>query len=197
MFCWPYPDWGGERPRQIWMVLTFAPFNLSTRNFTIFPKIYLLRNAVSLLRRHHLSIIGQNLLAGKKSNSGDACQNKILDQLCNPCGPTMLPPPPRENTTKCQKLCYPYSHRMRLFLFRHNSKKYRSRIWFLCCKLLQIWMKHWLFCTYNGWPEFNEIQTVKPRRNCVNRATKCEMWMEFIRIFATVQFIFGLYATCI
>jgi hypothetical protein len=27
--------------------------------------------------------------------------------------------------------------------------------------------------------------------------TKCEMWMEFIRIFATVQFIFGLYPTCI
>jgi hypothetical protein len=55
------------------MVLTFAPFNLNTRNFTIFPKIYLLRNAVSLLRRHRLSIIGQNLLAGKKINSGDAC----------------------------------------------------------------------------------------------------------------------------
>jgi hypothetical protein len=27
------------------------------------------------------------------------------------------------------------------------------------------------------------------------RATKCEMWMEFIRIFATVQFKFGLYPT--
>ena len=34
-------------------------------------------------------------LAGKKINSGDACQNpKTLDQLCNPCGPPMLPPPP-------------------------------------------------------------------------------------------------------
>ena len=104
------------------MVLTFSLFNLNTRNFTIFPKIYLLRNAVGLLRRHRLSIIGQNLLASKKINSGDACQNtKTLDQLCNPCGPTMLPPPPRETTTKCQKLCYPYSHRMRLFLFRHKS----------------------------------------------------------------------------
>jgi hypothetical protein len=30
----------------------------------------------SLLRRHRLLIIGQNLLAGKKINSGDACQNK-------------------------------------------------------------------------------------------------------------------------
>jgi hypothetical protein len=35
-----------------------------------------------------------------------------------------------------------------------------------------------IFCTYNGWPEFNEIQMVKPRRNYVNRierrSVKCE-----------------------
>ena len=107
-----------------------------------------------------------------------------LDQLCNPCGPTMLPPPHvinlfisklLQNVKSCVT---PTPIGYYLFIFRHNSKKYRSRISFLCCKLLQIWMKHWLFCTYNGWPEFNEIQMVKPRRNYVNRielrSVKCE-----------------------
>jgi hypothetical protein len=38
-------------------------------------------------------------------------------------------------------------------------------------------MKHWLFCTYNGWPEFiNEIRMVKPRRNYVNRISSDEVW---------------------
>ena len=43
------------------------------------------------------------------SLAGDACQNrKTLDQLCNLCGPTMLPPPPQYSIVtenmRCQNL---------------------------------------------------------------------------------------------
>jgi hypothetical protein len=60
-----------------------------------FPPRYATLLSSSLLRRHRLSIIVENFLQAKKINSGDACQNpNTLDQLCNPCGPSMLTPPP-------------------------------------------------------------------------------------------------------
>jgi hypothetical protein len=85
-------------------------------------------------------------------------------------GPTMLSPPSRvylfvwkllQNVKSCVS---PTPIGYYLFIFKHNSKKYRSRTIIFCCKLLEVWMKHWLFCTYNGWPEFDEIQTEYSRR---------------------------------
>jgi hypothetical protein len=145
---------------------------------------------LSLLRRHRLSINGQNFLQAKKLIAAMPAKTRRLwtsyvtfvDRLCypHPHGINLFISKLLQNVKSCVT---PTPIGYYLFIFRHNSKKYRSRISFLCCKLLQIWMKHWLFCTYNRWPEFNDIQMVKPRRNhsriYVNRierrSVKCEL----------------------
>jgi hypothetical protein len=139
----------------------------------------------SLLRRHRLSIFRQNFLQAKKLIAAMPAKTRrvwtsyvtLVDRLCypHPHGINLFISKLLQNVKSCVA---PTPIGYDIFIFRHNSKKYQSRISFLYCKLLQIWMKYWLFCTYNGWPEFNEIQMVKPRQNLCKRierqSVKCE-----------------------
>jgi hypothetical protein len=84
----------------------------------------------SLLRRHRLSIIGQNFLQTKKLIAAMSAKTRriwtsyvtLVDRLCypHPHGINLFI---SKLTTKCQKLCYPYSHRIRSFYIQTQFEK--------------------------------------------------------------------------